>query len=79
MPSPSFLKQVQAETKIDASARATLVDWVVNVHRKVSSSCDSQALVSFSPCRAPLAVQADETGVGTLRQHSGPLPEPETD
>merc|ERR1711871_335401 len=28
MPSPSFLKQVQAETKIDASARATLVDWV---------------------------------------------------
>jgi len=32
MPSASFLKQVQQG--IDASARATLVDWVVNVHRK---------------------------------------------
>jgi hypothetical protein len=33
MPSPSYLKQVQ-KASMDASARATLVDWVINVHRK---------------------------------------------
>merc|ERR1712216_84851 len=32
MPDPSYLKQVQ--TNIDHKSRATLVDWVINVHRK---------------------------------------------
>jgi len=32
MPSPSYLKQVQ--TGLDAFSRATLVDYVINVHRK---------------------------------------------